>query len=135
MIFFRFLANEYGLAGADNLARAEADEAVDCMGDLFAAAVPIIVAAAEDRPPLVAKFTGETVPKIFALLEKRLAGRGGQFLAGNALSWADLNLFHMVNTIKELGVASIKEYPLCDNLCQRVGNVPNIKHWMENRPQ
>ena len=131
----RFLANEYGLAGCDNLARAEADEAVDCMGDLFAAAVPIIEAAPEAKPALIKKFVGETVPKIFGLLEKRLAGRGGQFLAGNALSWADLNLFVLVDTIKAFGVTSIKEYPLLESLCQRVGNLPNIKHWMENRPQ
>ena len=34
--------------------------------------------------------------KGFENLEKRLVARGGQFLAGNKLSWADLKLFDLV---------------------------------------
>jgi glutathione S-transferase len=64
-------------------------------------------------------------------LEARLAGRGGQFFAGNNLTWADLMMF---NVGVGLGGGALAATPLIQNLVERVGDIPNIKKWMENRP-
>ena len=45
MLYFRFLANEYGLAGRNNIENAQTDEIVDAVNDMSAARVNIRTAA------------------------------------------------------------------------------------------
>merc|ERR1712008_133177 len=54
---FRFLANEYGLAGKTNLERARADLIADCVGDLLAS-VFAIFSAPEDKKAELQKKNG-----------------------------------------------------------------------------
>ena len=59
-----------------------------------------------------------------------LVSRGGQFFVGNNLTWADLAVFQF--TTDGTGVKppmDLAAYPKISNLCQRVGQVPNIKNW------
>jgi glutathione S-transferase len=72
---------------------------------------------------------------ILAALEGRLAGRGGQFFVGNQLTWADLMVFMVAAHMEqERGPAALDKVPLIQNLVARVGDIPNIKKWMANRP-
>ena len=70
-----------------------------------------------------------------ANLEKMLVSRGGQFFVGNNFTWADLAVFQF--TTDGMGGKppnDLTAYPRISNLCQRVGQVPNIKNWMSARP-
>ena len=68
-------------------------------------------------------------------LEKKLESRGGQFMVGNAFSWADLHLFFYVTDMKVMANKAVDtNYPKIANLVQRVGSIPNIKAWVESRP-
>ena len=87
-----------------------------------------------------------------ANLEKMLVSRGGQFFVGNNLSWADLAVFQFTSDgmggkppkVKLYETISLKSnifcsqdlraFPRIANLCERVGQVPNIKNWMNARP-
>merc|ERR1739848_304847 len=93
MAIVRFLAAEFGLKGKSNLESAQIDEVVDTIED----AINVTIKTHFESDPkakaaLVAKVNKETVLPMLANIEKRLAGRGGQFLVGNALSLADLHL-------------------------------------------
>ena len=71
---------------------------------------------------------------ILAALEARVAGRGGQFFVGNRLTWADLMVFMVASNLEAKNSKALSNVPLIQNLVARVGDIPNIKKWIENRP-
>ena len=66
-------------------------------------------------------------------VEARLAGRGGQFFVGNRLTWADLMVFSVSLNLATMG-QSLTNVPLIQNLVARVGDIPNVKKWIAERP-
>merc|ERR1712058_120083 len=100
----RFIAREVGLAGNNNMESAQVDE----------------------------KHAEVTVPTALGQLETKLTSRGGQFFVGNNFSWADLHTFMYVSDLPDKSV--LKSFPKIANLVERVGNIPNIKNWVETRP-
>ena len=70
----------------------------------------------------------------FQHLERRLISRGGQFLAGKQLTWADLMLFNMVDLLSPLACIKMENYPQLNNLRLRVVELPNIKAYLSSRP-
>ena len=134
-LYFRFLANEYGLAGRTNLEKAQADEIVDAFNDLSNAAIPSFMCTdPEEKKGLLGKYA-ETVTAMFQKLEKRLEARGGQFFAGNCLTWADLQLLAYLDTFGKMVPNALDNCPKMKDLNCRVGELPNIKNWMSTRPQ
>merc|ERR1712203_882402 len=72
----------------------------------------------------------------FVAREVGLAGNtsmeSAQFFVGNNFTWADLHTFMYVNDLPDKSV--LKSFPKLANLVERVGNIPNIKNWVETRP-
>merc|ERR1719228_2786930 len=90
----RFLAAEFGLAGKDNMERAQADEIVDVISDLQNAMIKVFFAKDEAA---IENVREKTWPAGLENLEKVLGARGGQFFVGNNLTWADLAVFLFVS--------------------------------------
>ena len=78
--------------------------------------------------------------------------RGGQFFAGNNLTWADLHVFNFVdrmtvdNTEVSRDIRSgrifslsffqlLEDMPHIKNLVERIEAEPNIAKWLKSRPQ
>jgi glutathione S-transferase len=128
----RFLAREFGLMGKNNLESVKVDEIVDVIQDtLNAGYTAAFMSDEKAKAEALAKHTGETIPRIMEQIEKRLVSRGGQFLVGNALTWADIQLFFFCSE----NSPALAKMPKIANLCKRVGELPNIKNWVENRPK
>ena len=125
----RFIAGEVGLAGRNNLESAQADEVSDTISDLFNA---MGKAMFSKDPEDMKKCMSETVPTTLALLEKRLCDRGGQYFAGNALTWADVYMYTLASGLPDQ--SCLEKCPKLKNLTSRVANIPNIKCWVEKRP-
>ena len=67
----------------------------------------------------------------------RLCLRGGQFFAGNCLSWADIMLVVLQDNLcsEVVGEAAcLAKYPRLCSLYERVCCLPNIKAWRGTRP-
>ena len=126
----RFVANEVGLGGRTNLESAQADEIVDAVTDMFNA---FSQAHFSKDEAAMKKFGTETLPNGLANIEKRLTQRGGQYLVGNALTWADIVMFNFVGALPDQSV--LAKVPKIKNLVARVGEIPNIKAWVEKRPK
>ena len=53
------------------------------------------------------------------------------------MTWADLTIFNMHDVLMNLVKIPeiVKKYPKFDDLANRVGSLPNIKHWVETAPK
>merc|ERR1712080_363462 len=97
----RFLATEYGLVGRTSLHSAQCDEIVDAVTDIFNARVSAVFEVNDAvKSEKMRKFLQETLPTGLARMERLLEHRGGQFLVGNMLTWADLHLFTLIGLCK-----------------------------------
>jgi len=135
MTISRFLANKYNLAGRTNLEKAQADEIVDTIEDLFNSSVfPTMFGEEEEKKKKIATAIEKT-EEGFKKLEARLDSRGGQFFAGNNLTWADLEIYFYIDFFNKKVLKGesdcASKFPLLKDLNLRVANQPNIKKWME----
>ena len=129
MAIARFIAREVGLAGSNVIERAQVDEIVDSVNEMLEVGAKAIFSKDEE---LVKKYYGETLPKSLSQLERRLIGRGGQYFVGNTISWADIQLYGFCSGLADQ--SCLDAVPKIKNLMNRVGNIPNIKSWVEKRP-
>ena len=136
----RFLAREFNLAGRTSMEMAQVDEIIDVIQDLLNAWYSLYHSddTVVHLTPDIAghkTFLESNIPTGMGQLEKKLKSRGGQFMVGNAFSWADLHLFFYVTDMKLMAAKAVDEnFPKIKNLVERVGTIPNVKTWMESRP-
>ena len=150
----RFLAKKYNLAGKDDVAAAEADQVVDALNDIFAHFVAWRHESDESKKIEMMKvLIEETVPAWLQMMEKYLVSKGGQHLAGGQLTWADLALYNFATIIIRVCYfvtftndqcheliqdrtpqIKLSDYQHIDGLVQRVGDLPRIKKWINERP-
>merc|ERR1712126_52995 len=129
----RMLADKYGLSGRTNLEKAQADEIVDAINDIRD---PFRKAIRDKDEEKLNEIISETIPKTMAKLEARLVERGGQFFAGNKLSWADLHMFRFVDEVWlfKSDLKILDDVPHIKNLMDRIEAEPNIAKWLQSRP-
>ena len=125
----RFIAREVGLAGNTSMEQGQVDEIVDVIQDLINSWVKLYFAKDEAG---LKNFADVTLQTALGQLEKKLESRGGQYFVGNNLSWADLHVFMYLG---DLDKAAYVKYPKLVSLYERVGDLPNIKAWVESRPK
>ena len=131
----RFLAKEFGLAGRTNLECAQADEIVYAVQDALAYGWDAMFDEDEGRKKtMVEKYRKEIVPNILQKVEARLVKRGGQFLVGNMLTWADIQTFFFCSELGLTWDQGVDDYPGVSGLVRRVGDLPNIQEWVQRRP-
>jgi len=136
MAVARFLAAEFGLEGRDNVEKAEVNEVVDAINDMQTA---VFIAMREkneaEKALKMKKALEETVPAGLRNLEKVLSNRGGQFFAGNALTWAELHFLQFVDFMLRLSPQVLENSPLLKDNLTRTKDLPNIKKWIGERPK
>ena len=125
----RFVAKEVGLAGRNPMECAQVDEIVDAVNDMLVAGSKAMFSNDEEQ---MKKYFTDSLPHSLGQLEKRLIGRGGQYFVGNSISWADVQLYSFCSGLQDQ--SCLHKVPKIKNLMDRVGNIPNIKDWVEKRP-
>ena len=85
-----------------------------------------------EKKALIAKLV-EKATEALGKLTTRLELRGGQYFAGNTITWADIAFFQFFDMVAPMGV-TLDNHPLLKSLSERVANLPNIKKWVEDRP-
>jgi len=132
----RMFANQFGLSGRTNLEMAQADEIVDVINDLVGKRTAAIKEVDEEKKSArVREVMFELIPQTLAKLETRLVERGGQFFAGNNLTWADLHVFNFVDRMRVDNTELLEAMPHIKNLVERIEAEPNIAKWLKSRPQ
>merc|ERR1711879_32984 len=132
MAIARFLAGKFGLAGNTNLERAQADEIVDTINDIINKRIVAMFETNEEKKlELMRDLMCEFIPATLARLESRLQERGGQFFAGNNLSWADLHAFSFLDRMRLDNAELLDDFPAIKSLIERIEELPNISRWLQ----
>ncbi|XP_070548580.1 hematopoietic prostaglandin D synthase-like [Ptychodera flava] len=134
----RYLANEHGLAGKDNLEKAKVDMVVDVCDDINVGVVRNIFLEKDETKK--AQMKAEFIVKadsILAALEKFfITNNGGNgFLVGDSLTWADLEFFMRMEYAPIYDAAILDRYPKLKALVERVSSIPGITTWLKKRPK
>jgi len=134
MTIARYVAHTHGLAGATPLANAQMDEIVDAVfeaGDKQYAAY-LFEKDATRKAELQKAYADTVVPTVLGHIEKRLVERGGDWLVGDKVSWADILLYNYTAELPDKSL--VAPHPKVAALVARVADLPNIKKWVETRP-
>ena len=132
----KYLAEKFGLAGANEFENAEIASIVDVMEDVMKEMAKLFYEKDEDRKKELAEKMKEFLPTKFALFEKRAAGNENGWLFGNKLTWADL-LFYLLSGWAIMGGNKdiVEKFAGLQKLHASVEALPNIAKWIKERPQ
>jgi glutathione S-transferase len=133
----RYLARKFELAGADEWEAAKIDELVDVLVDIRSEWRKFFMEQDAAKKEIIKQeFISAIVPKYFSKIEAAKERNGGQFLVGQKLSWADILFVHFIDMMETtVDPDVIKNYPKIAELRKNVLEIPNIKAWIEKRPQ
>ncbi|XP_012504065.1 PREDICTED: glutathione S-transferase A4-like [Propithecus coquereli] len=126
-----YLAAKYDLYGKDPKERLRIDMYTDGTLDLM---TMIMVRAF--KPPAEKEETLTSVVKsaktrYFPVFEKILKDHGEDFLVGNKLSWADIQLLEAILMVEELDASVLSDFPLLKAFKTRISNIPTIKKFLQ----
>ncbi|GFN97438.1 glutathione s-transferase [Plakobranchus ocellatus] len=148
----RFLARKYkkpcllpisvGLLGRDELEQFQCDILINQVDGLRSAALRFkseSLLTEQQKKDLEKEFKEEKLPEFLGFLEEKLASSGRPWLIGNNISFADLLVFDLLDRIisEEADFAEKlqSEYPLLDGLKDSVASVPQVKAYLDTRPE
>ncbi|XP_002731499.2 hematopoietic prostaglandin D synthase-like [Saccoglossus kowalevskii] len=133
----RYLANEFGMAGKNNLEKAKVDMIVDAIDDLAQAMVKFFHEKDEQKKAEAKdEFKTKTVPILYGALERLLiANDGGDgFFVGEEPTLADFAFVTNGDYVKKFNPEVLDNYPKLKALQERVFELPRIAEWVKKRP-
>lgn len=137
MAIARFLAKQFGLAGKDNFEQAKVDAVVDTSSDMALKFIPIHMEQNEEKKKAdMEKFFTEELPKHLKNLEQlgSLYGHGSSFFVGNQLTWADLEVYDMLEHLVRIDGKILQGHPWLQQNREAVEKHPKIAAHLKSRP-
>ncbi|TMS34861.1 hypothetical protein L596_002368 [Steinernema carpocapsae] len=132
---YRYLANEFGLAGATPMEKAQVDSVADAYKD-FAGAVSKYLytcfgllegdAAALYKEVLVPE-AEKYLPNIIKVLERS----GSGFCVKSGITWADMYIAGHLYTLRTLKAETLKDYPQLEKLIDNVMKHPKLEKYVK----
>jgi len=136
---YRYLARQFGLAGQNAIEEAQVDSVADAAKDFaneiqewFAIAVGF---KQGDKDALYKEKVEPAKEKYLAALEKFLDKSHSGFLVGNKETWADLLITDRLASMENMHPGALDGHPKIKQWVEKVRAIPNIKKWIETRPQ
>ncbi|XP_077991497.1 hematopoietic prostaglandin D synthase-like [Glandiceps talaboti] len=135
----RYLANEFGFAGQNNLQKAKVDMIVTAVDDLYS---PLVFnnwyEKDEDRKAAwFDNFKTKTLPNGLKLIQNQLeANNGGDgYFVGESLTMADLTFVDRIDLMRKFSADNVlDDFPKLKALKERVEALPKIAEWIKKRP-
>jgi len=133
---YRYLGRQAGLGGDDPWEDVQIDIIADTINDFRVALSAFMWEANEDiKKEKKEIFIKETLPFYLGKLEAIVKENGG-YLANGKLSWVDFFFASITELLSyAVDVADITaDYPALNALKTKIFNIPQIKNWVEKRP-
>jgi len=151
----RYLAQKFGLNGADDWQNAKIDELSEVLVDFRTEWRKYFMERDREKRTQLKKELFEVImPRTIGKVEEYKKAKGSKFLVGDKLTWVDIQYAHFLEVCSltldldkmpaphEFDKAVLIEdptimepYPSLKELQKTVFGVPQIKKWIETRPQ
>ncbi|KAK0395163.1 hypothetical protein QR680_001149 [Steinernema hermaphroditum] len=137
---YRYLANEFGLAGKDALEKAEVDGIADAFKDFYTEIARgfIYIYGGFVEGDLEAAHKNVFLPaaeKFLPIFENILEKSGSGYFVKSGLTWVDFYVANSLFTIANASPDSLKAYPLLSKLKDTIHSLPQLKKYLSERPE
>ena len=88
----------------------------------------------ERKVEIAKKIESEIWPTNLKIIEERLVKNNG-WLVSSGMTWADLYLNVVLESLGDKKNAALAPYPHCKALADKVTSNPKIAEWIKNRPE
>ncbi|XP_064506431.1 glutathione S-transferase-like [Pseudopipra pipra] len=126
-----YIATKYNLYGKDLKERALIDMYVEGMFDLNDQLMDYDYLPADKKEQHFANMMDRATNRYFPAFEKVLKDHGQDFLVGNQLSRADVQLLEIILMAEEFKPDILAKFPLLQSFKARISNVPAIKKFLQ----
>nr|XP_039331471.1 glutathione S-transferase A3-like [Saimiri boliviensis boliviensis] len=125
------IASKYDLCGKDTKERALTDMYTEGMADLYEMILLLPLCRPEEKDAKIASIQEKTKNRYFPAFEIVLKSHEQDYLVGNKLSWADIQLVELLYFVEELDPSLISSFPLLQALKTRISNLPTVKKFLQ----
>ncbi|XP_072498560.1 glutathione S-transferase A2-like [Notamacropus eugenii] len=127
----KYIAAKYDLYGKDLKERALIDMYVEGMRDLNDMIMFFLFSLPEEKQKNFNYIIERATERFFPVYEKALKGHGKNYLVGNQLSWADVQLLEVILMVEELKSGILSAFPKLQEFKARVSKLPNIQKFLQ----
>ncbi|NWX22980.1 GSTA1 transferase, partial [Aegotheles bennettii] len=126
-----YIAAKYNLYGKDLKERALIDMYVEGLLDLNELLMAHVAQPADKKEQHLATIVDKATNRYFPAFEKVLKDHGQEFLVGNRLSKADVQLLETILMAEEYKADILAKFPLLQSFKARISNIPTIKKFLQ----
>ncbi|NXT98939.1 GSTA1 transferase, partial [Buphagus erythrorhynchus] len=126
-----YIATKYNLYGKDLKERTLIDMYVEGLFDLNELLMLHVFQPADKKEQHFANMMDKAENRYFPVFEKVLKDHGKDFLVGNQLSRADVQLLEVILMVEEWKPDILAKFPLLQSFKARISNIPTIKKFLQ----
>ncbi|KAM5256095.1 glutathione S-transferase alpha-3-like [Ctenodactylus gundi] len=126
-----YIANKYNLYGKDVKERALIDMYSEGIADLHEMVLYYPYHPPTEKEASLAQIKEKARNRYLPAFEKVLKSHGQNYLVGNKLSKADIQLVELLYHVEELDSSIMASFPLLQGLRTRVSNLPMVKKFLQ----
>ncbi|KAK9411310.1 glutathione S-transferase 3-like [Crotalus adamanteus] len=126
-----YIAGKYNLLGEDLKERAQIDMYAEGTMDLMGLVLCYPFSSPEQKEKQLAAFIEKAVTRYLPVYEKALEHHKQEFLVGNRLSFADIQLLEAILMLEERKADILAPFPQLQAFKARISSIPTIKKFLE----
>ncbi|XP_072498556.1 glutathione S-transferase-like isoform X2 [Notamacropus eugenii] len=127
----KYIAAKHDLYGKDLKERALIDIYVEGMRDLNDMIIYLPFSLPEEKQKNLNYILERATERFFPVYEKVLKDHGKNYLVGNQLSWADVQLLEVILMAEELKSGILSAFPKLQEFKARVSKLPRIQKFLQ----
>uniref|UniRef100_A0A8D0SMM1 Glutathione S-transferase n=2 Tax=Sus scrofa TaxID=9823 RepID=A0A8D0SMM1_PIG len=126
-----YIATKYDLCGKDIKERAAVDMYTEGIADIGEMIMLLPICPPDEKDAKMALIKERVSNRYLPAFEKVLKSHGQDYLVGNKLSRADIQLVELLYYVEELDPSLLANFPLLKALKTRVSNLPTVKKFLQ----
>ncbi|KAM9665232.1 glutathione S-transferase-like [Trichechus inunguis] len=127
----RYIAAKYDLYGRNLKEQAWIDMYVEGLKDLSDMIMFFPLSLPEEKEMNLDFILERATKRFFPVYEKALREHGQDFLVGNRLSWADIQLLEVILMVEECKPSVLSGFPLLQEFKARTSHIPTINKFLQ----
>ncbi|EDM18641.1 similar to class-alpha glutathione S-transferase (predicted) [Rattus norvegicus] len=127
----RYVAAKYDLYGRNQEEQAWIDMYVEGLRDLSDMIMYFPLSLPEEKEMNLEYILQRATTRFFPVYEKALRDHGQDFLVGNRLSWADVQLLEVILMAEECHASVLSGFPLLQDFKVRTSQIPTINRFLQ----